>query len=258
MNNQAHGPVFDLYSPLGPLKAIISIPHSGVEIPFEFKEFLVDDEAAIGQDVDYFVHQLIDIEALRAAGYMIIKSHIHRACIDLNRAQDIAVLNWKKNSHGQKLVETEPSDQLVKKLIAKYYIPYFETITSALVHLEDKNSFFIDLHSMPSKATDYHLKQNPNQKIERPSFCLSDYNGKTCKPSFINQVQKDLSNFGNTTINDPYIGGYITQHFGNFDLDNIQIEINRALYMNEVQKSLNADTSKLRNALTEMFLKLIY
>jgi N-formylglutamate amidohydrolase len=110
---------------------------------------------------------------------------------------------------------------------------------------------------MPSRPTDYHLKQNPNQKLERPSFCVSDRRGKTCVPEFINFFQEKLTTDGfEAGLNDPYIGGFVTEFVDRFRTNNIQIEINRSIYMDESKKILIPSlVEKLRPLLTRVLIE---
>jgi N-formylglutamate amidohydrolase len=54
--------------------------------------------------------------------------------------------------------------------------------------------------------------------------------------------------------NKPYAGGFITEHFGDpaTGLHALQIEINRALYMDEARYEKNASFEKLRHDLGHM------
>jgi N-formylglutamate amidohydrolase len=188
-------PIFEYYAPLGVnYRGLLSIPHSGEVIPQEFEQYLSGDQFAYKSDVDYKVNELVDIQALQEAGVAVLVAHVHRICVDLNRSESLCVLNWKHNTQGIQLVMKEPSDDEVQRLIETYHRPYFEMMKSALKELERiKNGAvsMIDLHSMPSRPTEYHMKQNPNQKKERrPDFCLSDRKGKTCDPEFIKFFQQ--------------------------------------------------------------------
>lgn len=240
---------------------ILSIPHSGEILPDEFKKFLIDEMKHLSQDVDYRVHELIDIEALNKAGINVIKSNIIRTAIDLNRPHTTCLLNWKKNSQGVEIVKSEPSDSLAQELKNKYYAPYFEMLKTLIDQLSHRTSTpnFIDLHSMPSKATDYHLKVNPNQSVIRPDFCISDQTGKTCSKEFIATPTKILSqDYTHVSNNDPYFGGHITVHIDKLfpHSNNIQIEISRGIYMNEQgQHLIKEKVDKLKPILTQALIK---
>jgi len=261
LNHPKKSPIFDYYAPLGEdFIGLISIPHSGEEIPEVFKNFLSGVEKDYREDVDFKVNELVDIKKLQESGIAVLVAHIHRVCVDLNRSENQCVLFWKENTKGKKMVFKDPSEDEVKSFIASYHKPYFEILGSVLKELERLKSgkvSMIDLHSMPSKPTEYHMKQNPNQKSNREEFCLSDRRGKTCSAEFINFFSKELRDQSFTVaINDPYIGGYVTEFVDSFRTNNIQIEINRSLYMDEVEKKLIPQkVSYLREKLTDAIIK---
>jgi N-formylglutamate deformylase len=235
--------LFDFYSPLGNnYIGLLSIPHSGENVPAEFQEYLSGDERAYKEDVDFKVNELIDIPTLQKNGVAVVVSHVHRICVDLNRAEENCVLFWKDNTQGKKLVVKDPTPEIAQKFIEEYHRPYYEILKTALLELEKRKQgkvSMVDLHSMPSKPTAYHMKQNPNQSIWRPDFCLSDRKGKTCDPEFIKYFHDVLTILGHSaSLNNPYVGGFVTEYVDRYRTNNIQIEINRSIYMNEDTKEL--------------------
>lgn len=248
--------IFEFYPPLAPPIGVVSIPHSGEVIPKEFSELLIGDFDVLSRDVDTGVHKLINIEELNKAGVAVLKANIHRACVDLNRSPDVCVLNWKKNSHGEELIRKLPDPDTENLLSKKYHAPYYEMIKALINELykQMERPSFIDLHSMPSKPTKYHLDINPNQALERPDFCVSDIEGKSCEKEFIDFVSSELAkDYEKVNQNDPYFGGHVTRHvdatFPN--VNNIQIEISRATYLNEENRTIDKDLAdKLRPILT--------
>lgn len=254
-------PIFDYYAPLGThYRGLLSIPHSGETIPKAFEGFLSGDVAAYREDVDFKVDELVDIRALQNAGVAVLVAHVHRICVDLNRAESNCVLFWKENTHGKRLVLKDPTPEETEGFIETYHRPYYEILKASLQDLEKRKKgpvSMVDLHSMPSRPTEYHMKQNPNQKMTRADFCVSDRRGVTCVPEFINFFAKELTNSGfSAAINDPYIGGFVTEYVDRFRTNNIQIEINRSIYMDEVKKELLTDkVSHLRPKLSEVLIK---
>jgi N-formylglutamate amidohydrolase len=252
---------FTLFPAQNECIGILSIPHSGLEIPEEFKPFLTKNTKDQIEDVDYKVDELVDIPKLTAAGISVLVSHIHRICVDLNRSSDLAVLNWKKNTQGKTLVTKEPEDTQEKIFLEKYYMPYYEILKTLIKNLSDKTKkvSFVDLHSMPSTPTAYHLKITPDQSLIRPDFCISDVIGKTCEKGFIDFITASLAtHYPNVLQNEPYFGGNITRHIDQLfpEINNIQIEINRNIYMDENNKTLIAErVSKLKPILTTELLK---
>lgn len=95
----------------------------------------------------------------------------------------------------------------------------------------------VDCHSMPS-ATSGPAPSN------RPQFVIGDRFGTSCAPELTRTVTRMLSKAGcDVQINKPYAGGFITEHYGrpHKRIHAIQIEINRALYLDEntLQRSAN-------------------
>lgn len=246
--------LFTIYSsiPKTPI-GLISIPHSGEIIPSDFKQFLSQNQNDCHEDLDLKVNELIDIEELREIGVIVIVSHIHRVCIDLNRDRNSAFLAWPKNTLGIDLVCNRPSIDQENYFLDTLYLPYFEIIKSIIVdttmNAKTKltNPFsIIDLHSMPSRPTDYHLKKNPAQKIIRDDFCISDLDGKSCQKNYLENIEQVLKMKFSVSTNDPYKGGFITQFCHQFqNVNALQIEINRKIYMDETTKMLNQEKIKI-------------
>ncbi len=252
----AKPPLFTYPPPLdAPFQALVSIPHSGEEVPEVFLRHLTADAAARREDVDFKVDELVDIPTLQRAGIGVLVAHVHRVCVDLNRAEENCVLFWRENTKGVPLVALAPSAEETRNFIDRYHRPYFEVLGSLLRDLERLVPGpvpMVDLHSMPSAPTAYHMKQNPNQKTHRADFCVSDQRGKTCTPAFIARFAEALALGGHeVAINDPYIGGYVTTFVNGFRTNNIQIEINRRCYMDEERKLMVAGKAQpLRAHLT--------
>jgi N-formylglutamate amidohydrolase len=261
LDHPLKNPLFDYHAPLGShSRGLLSIPHSGEDVPKVFENFLSGDLRAYQEDVDFKVNELIDIRALQSAGIAVLVAHVHRVCVDLNRAESNCVLFWKENTQGKKLVVKDPTESETEKFIETYHRPYFEILKSALNDLEKRKKgrvSMVDLHSMPSRPTEYHMKQNPNQKQTRPHFCLSDRKGKTCDPEFIQFFHSELVKRGHeASFNDPYVGGFVTEYVDQFRTNNIQIEINREIYMDEKAKVLLPEkVAHLRPLLTEVLIK---
>lgn len=229
---------------------LISSPHPGTWVPEEFEEYLNPNKRAWNQDVDLEAHQLIDGPSLVNLGVHRIWQKLHRICIDLNRPRNTAVFNWELNSMGERLVERRPNADFEESVLIKYYDPYFRKIEE----LSSKNFLIIDLHSMPSQATEYHLKKNPQQEKNRPDFCVSELNAEANGPDETEFVLEYLkSKDYDARLNDPYVGGYITEHFAKRNCRVLQIETKRGLYMDENKREiLPQKLSKLREDLTNL------
>ena len=97
------------------------------------------------------------------------------------------------------------------------------------LHREFGAAVLVDCHSMPSNA-------GQRDERARPEFVLGDRYGTSCVDVVADVVEQTLREQGYTVSrNKPYAGGFITEHYGNpaAGLHAIQLEINRALYMDE-------------------------
>lgn len=253
-------PLFTYHPPLTERACgLVSIPHSGEDVPAEFWPMLSADLATMREDVDFRVDALVDIEALQQAGVGVLVAHVHRVCVDLNRDEKNCILFWMQNTQGVPQVKERPTAEYEQELVDRYHRPFFEVYTSLLRELERRLPGpvpVVDLHSMPSRPTAYHMKQNPHQRLTRAEFCISDQHGKTCAPAFIARFGELLRSQGfSVAVNDPYVGGFVTTFVNRFRTNNIQIEINRAVYMDEEKKELiAAHVQRLRPALTEVLI----
>ena len=242
--------------PPNALRGVISIPHAGQFIPPELKDLLYPTPWAWGQDVDFEVHQLLDLQALCEQGIAVLKSHIHRIVCDLNRPPSRGIFAWPNNSQQIPLLKHLPSPQQTRQLLHSYHAPWFEALGNILTIAGKGKLPLIDLHSMPSQATPYHFQQNPKQTLHRPDFCLSDRQGETCSQHYIALLEQTLTAHGHhVLINQPYVGGYITQFAHPLSPHNLQIEINRSLYMDEQKRELTAGAKTLRQQLTATLLQ---
>ena len=90
----------------------------------------------------------------------------------------------------------------------------------------------VDCHSMPSVGGP--MDRDPGAR--RVDFVLGDAYGAACHPTVTLAAEAKLRSFGYAVHrNMPYAGGYTTRHYGTPARGQhaLQIEINRALYMDE-------------------------
>ncbi|MDO8875628.1 MAG: N-formylglutamate amidohydrolase, partial [Pseudolabrys sp.] len=115
--------------------------------------------------------------------------------------------------------------------IESLYKPYHRALRKLFtrLHRDFGAAILIDCHSMPSTAG--HKDERP-----RPEFVIGDRYGTSCIGVVAETMEQCLRGMGYTVSrNKPYAGGFITEHYGNpaAGLHAIQLEINRALYMDE-------------------------
>jgi N-formylglutamate amidohydrolase len=139
------------------------------------------------------------------------------------------------------------------------------------------HAILIDCHSMPSHNDTNDTNQNKQSRLgtkrrlisglgrrrgaqEAADIVLGDLWGASCDSLITSTVEKLLINEGFKVIrNIPYAGGYATQHYGRpkQGFHAIQIEINRALYMNEETLEPNRHFKEIQRRLTRFSTALI-
>lgn len=255
--------LYDFYPATSyPGHSILTIPHSGEYFPDDFKPYLIDDLLKLSQDVDFKVNELVDIKKLNQSGINVLVAKNLRSTIDLNRKRDLALLNWKENTKGEVLCIKSPTEEESESLLCRYFDPYYEKAKNIIQDIKNSGqelkALGIDLHSMPSAPSAYHLKKNPYQNNKRPDFCLSNLSGKSCSKK---RMDDSMSLFQEENYhplcNDPYLGGYGTVFLMEQGTPSMQIEINRALYMNEDKKVLLDNKAfQLKEKLTKILLQM--
>jgi N-formylglutamate amidohydrolase len=106
-------------------------------------------------------------------------------------------------------------------------------------------SVLVDCHSMPSTA---RVGDTPSAA----DFVIGDRFGTSCASAIADVVCYELERSGYSVCrNKPYAGGFITEHYGNpaGNSHAIQIEVNRALYLNERTLELDSGFAQARQAL---------
>ena len=101
----------------------------------------------------------------------------------------------------------------------------------------------IDWHSMPSAAS------RPRRRGRSADIVLGDRFGASCAPALTALVERELRKMGyEVARNAPYAGGYVTETYGDpaRGAHVLQVEINRALYMDEAEVRLSAGFDQLK------------
>ena len=232
---------------------LFSSPHSGRIYPRAFLHASRLDANTLRTSEDSFVDELFgDVVSL---GVPLLRALFPRAYLDVNRepyeldprmfdgrlppfANTRSVrVNGGLGTIARIVADTHEIyhrplgiDEALTR-IEKLYIPYHRMLGRQLVALRRLFgvAILIDCHSMPSIAAG-------DEQTVRPDFVLGDRYGTSCSIRITDEVQAVLENLGySVRRNKPYAGGYITERYGKpvRRLHALQIEVNRALYMDE-------------------------
>lgn len=140
--------------------------------------------------------------------------------------------------------------EMAEHLLKTYYDPYHAALSGLLAqhHARAGSVWHIDCHSMKSRGN----AMNVDSGAERPDFVISNGDGATCSDAFIDLVAQCLRGFGyRVGINWPYKGAELIRAYADpaQGRHSLQIEINRALYMDEATLAQHAGYAVLRGHL---------
>lgn len=121
-----------------------------------------------------------------------------------------------------------------ERRIFTYWRPFHDALARLIGDIRARFGYclLIDCHSMPSNS------QGRRAGTRAADFVLGDLHGSACASRVTRSAEALLSGKGYLVRrNDPYAGGFITRHYGRpaDDVHVLQIEIARALYMNEAR-----------------------
>lgn len=250
----------------------VSIPHSGEKVP-DFCSWLQGlSEPVLMCDVDRYVDRLYE-PSLEALKIPFVKTEWHRYAADLNRvpedvdADSVQGAKHKSGTHSRgfhwvitttevRLMKDPIPPEMHQQLIEMIYEPFHASVRNEYKKFKDlgaKEVYHLDLHSMPGMGTNQH--RDPGEK--RADLVVSDCKGRSARADFVDLVIASYARAGfKVGFNWPYFGGRVSEQYGNPSQGQhcVQVELNRSLYMDEVNKKLRPElatgvTAKLADAL---------
>src|ERR1700686_3216577 len=257
---------FEILEPVewrGP--AVFNSPHSGSVYPHAFLTTTRLDIATLRRSEDSFVDELIG--GVVGRGYPLMRAHFPRCYVDVNREPyelDPRMFDGRLPSFAntrsmrvagglgtvarvvgdaQQIYDQRIAVAEALRRIEGLYKPYHRALRRLFMrlHRDFGAAILIDCHSMPSTT---------GARDERPraDLVLGDRYGTSCVPIVAEIIEETMRGFGYAVSrNKPYAGGFITEHYGNptTGLHAIQLEINRALYMDERRYERSASFARL-------------
>lgn len=232
---------------------VFASPHSGRDYPAAFLRRAMLDEKEIRSSEDAFVDVLFS--SVPEYGAPLLTALAPRAFLDLNRAPeelDQALIEGvRRMSHnprvasglgviprvvanGRTIQRGKMSLEEAHRRISNYWRPYHDQLQTLLDESQSRfgEAILIDCHSMPHEA----LENVGPPGAPRPDVVLGDRFGASAAGSVVEKVEAAFASAGlRVARNMPFAGAYITQHYGRPSRRQhaVQVEIDRALYMNE-------------------------
>ncbi|MEJ1993579.1 MAG: N-formylglutamate amidohydrolase [Limibacillus sp.] len=252
---------------------VFASPHSGRDYPADFVARSRLDPAGLRRSEDCFVDQLYSFAPRLTgaeSGAPLLCALFPRAYVDPNREPyelDPAMFEESLPEYvntrsprvaaglgtvarvvagGAEIYRGKLTFEEVRRRIELTYWPYHEALRGLLQQTRESfgGCLLLDCHSMPSGvaatvASNEMGKRNsgmPASGASGPAFVLGDCHGSACDRRIVEAAESFLKGAGyRVARNQPYAGGFITRHYGRPGeaIHALQIEINRALYMNE-------------------------
>ena len=253
---------FDITEPTAQtIPFVYNSPHSGRHYPSAFLSDARLDSLAIRRSADHYVDELF--AAAPDLGAPLLAANFPRAYLDVNREPyeldpkmfsgplppfaNISSLRVAGGLGTIPRIVAENMEIYRRRLtveeglsrIEEIYKPYHAALRRliARTHARFGFSILIDCHSMPGNI-------RVSGSDVRPDIIIGDRYGTSASAELSRAAISFLAERGFSALrNKPYAGGFITEHYGRpaRGLHALQIEINRALYMNEVTLEKNAD-----------------
>jgi N-formylglutamate amidohydrolase len=138
-----------------------------------------------------------------------------------------------------------------ERRIFTYWRPFHDTLTRLIADIRTRFGYclVIDCHSMPSNVPAKRAGVRP------VDFVLGDLHGVACASRVTRMTESLLCDKGFLVRrNDPYAGGYITKQYGRpaDDVHVLQIEIARALYMDEARIERSSEFPLVKQQMSDL------
>ena len=255
---------------------VISIPHSGRFFPPQFFDMTNLSENELRGNEDCYVDEMLS--ELSQKGISTLSMNVSRAFIDVNRDQielddhmfedypaDKIIFENSRCRSGYGLIHRVSSNSkpIYKKLLSyqevqdrikNIYLVYHKKLKEMVEACSKKFGccLLLDCHSMPSKICSI---MNDGVKID---VCLGDLFLQSCPKELSDCFENLLAQKGYEVLkNVPYSGAYTTFHYcePRRKIYTLQLEVNRALYMNEKSLEKLDSYDKIKSDLTASILE---
>lgn len=250
-----------------PTPLVFASPHSGRFYPDDMMSAAALDAVSIRRSEDALVDDLI-AEA-PAHGAAVIAASYARAYIDLNRepfeldasmfADELPEFARARTarvaaglgaiarvvSEGQEIYRRKLTFAEARRRIEGAHRPYHAALQALIAEAQAAHGYAIllDWHSMPAAAARAGGRERPADIV------LGDRFGAACAGVLTARVEREFEALGYRVVrNTPYAGGYTTEHYGQPGrrAHALQIEINRALYLDEATLSPTLGFARLK------------
>ncbi len=265
--------VYETYQPIRRTTSVVfASPHSGRAYGQGFLRRSVLDEHTIRTSEDAFVDLLFS--GAPAHGAPLIAANTPRAFVDLNRGAeelDPSLIRGVKRgannprvsaglgviprvvAGGREIYRGKLPLVEAEARLAEHWFPYHAGLKALLdeSHALFGEAILIDCHSMPHEA----IESLCRARDVKPEIVIGDRFGASASEAIVARVEAAFRAAGFVVArNVPFAGAYTAQYYGRPSRRQhvIQIEIDRALYMDEAEIRPNAGFERIRQVLDEI------
>ncbi|HHL21924.1 MAG TPA: N-formylglutamate amidohydrolase [Aliiroseovarius sp.] len=256
---------------------VFSSPHSGRDYSRAFRRAAVLGQRALRSSEDAFI-DLLFADA-PTFGAPLLAAVAPRAYLDLNRGPDEldpalvrGVRAVQQNpriasglgviprvvSGGREIYRGKLQREEAERRLETWWQPYHDRLKMLL---DESHSMFgqailIDCHSMPNEA----IRTLCRAEKSTPEIVLGDRHGTAADAGIVDRIEAAFVAAGlKVARNKPFAGAYIAQHYGVPARGRhvVQIEIDRALYMNEAALRPNNNFASLKKLLNDIIAQIV-
>lgn len=242
------GLTFFLTEPVGDeTPVLVEVPHAGLAIPDAVRDSVAVTRDIVLRDSDVYVDKLYS--GAERFGATLLTAHVSRYVVDLNRAPDDVDRHtvpdhpnprgvqprgvvWRVTTEGMPALREPLTYASLQARLARYHEPYHEAIVRTLESKRERlgHAILLAAHSMPS------VSRVSVSGLPRADVVPGTRGRTTADARVIECVDAHFRAAGlSVKHDDPYRGGWSTATYGRPEerWHAIQIELNRALYMDE-------------------------
>jgi N-formylglutamate amidohydrolase len=259
------------------LPLVLASPHSGAHYPRDLLGATRLDGLTLRRSEDAYVDALF--AAAPSLGAPLLRAGYARAYLDPNREpyefdpgmfEDPLPPYINRGSprvrmglgtiarvvaSGEEIYARKLSVEEAMNRVERLYRPYHRALKQVLADTREKFGFYllIDCHSMPSACL------GDRGRMGRADIVLGDCHGTACDAAVMDAMHRALSAKGyRVARNAPYAGGFTTAHYGQPAANGhcIQIELSRALYMDEASLERKPYFTRLADDMGDVVLAL--
>lgn len=268
--------VFDVRWPAeGAGRLVFASPHSGAQRPDDMGAVAGLSVTTLRSAEDVAVDRLIAVGADH--GVPVLSARISRAYLDLNRAPNeldpVLIENVaphapsgkvaagfgvvpRRAGDGTDLYDRRLPLEEAEARVTQVHGPYHAALEHLMqaAHARCGTAMLIDWHSMPSRAAGV-----PTRGQRGVDIILGDRHGSAGRSGTTRRARALFEAQGwRVGLNAPYAGGYATQHWGRpgEGFEALQVEINRALYLDEHTLEPSDDYDRFKAALARVVVAL--